>query len=137
MKNFQNSLSVCGCRADSVCSLNRSECLQRYRDKKQRRHFTHKVHPLHACALHTCHSRSVLSMLVTFEFGAVHSWRQRQVIVCYLHPCLHVCLTHSSRTGFFLRVLPHAHAFLAGFTRLCSDSTVSHIVSKGTAPIPY
>ncbi|EIE27542.1 hypothetical protein COCSUDRAFT_55541 [Coccomyxa subellipsoidea C-169] len=28
---------------DGMCSLNRSECLQRYRDKKQRRHFTHKV----------------------------------------------------------------------------------------------
>ncbi|BDA48698.1 probable zinc finger protein CONSTANS-LIKE 6 at C-terminar half [Coccomyxa sp. Obi] len=28
---------------DTASSLNRRECLQRYRDKKQRRHFTHKV----------------------------------------------------------------------------------------------
>jgi len=29
--------------ADSASALNRIECLQRYRDKKQRRHFSHKV----------------------------------------------------------------------------------------------
>ena len=30
-------------RADTAPAFHRKECLQRYRDKKQRRHFSHKV----------------------------------------------------------------------------------------------
>ena len=30
-------------RADASPTFHRKECLQRYRDKKQRRHFSHKV----------------------------------------------------------------------------------------------
>ena len=29
--------------ADASLTFHRKECLQRYRDKKQRRHFSHKV----------------------------------------------------------------------------------------------
>lgn len=41
-------------RADASLTFHRKECLQRYRDKKQRRHFSHKVRARPAtCAMLT------------------------------------------------------------------------------------